>query len=320
MRGLWAAVLAAILSSAAGLGCAETKKLTFAWPPSLVTVIPYIALDKGYFAAEGLDVEAKMFPSGPTSLVALLSGHAHIQNSAEGAMIHAIIQGNEIVNIASVAESREPKLVARKDHGIAAPRDFIGKRVATSAGSQSDYFMYKFFKENGIPLDQVKITNMSGPDMIVALVNGDIDAYFCGQPYVYYGMRQLAEKAIVFYPAKSYRDWSPVNMSAEFVRKNPETVRKVIRAFLKAEEFVDRQPKEAQRLVARRLGMEEKALAVLWKDYDFKVTLDRRLLEQMQNIGRWALEIAKSDKPLPDFRKYIYEDALAKERPSAVRL
>ncbi|MFH1618352.1 MAG: ABC transporter substrate-binding protein [bacterium] len=298
---------------------AEPVKLIYALPVAVPSAVAYLAIEKGFFRDAGLDVEAKMFSSGREALVALLAGQAQIQTVSETPVVHAIIQGNNIMTVATIAVHSEAKLIVRKDHGISKPQDLIGKRVATYPGTNSDYFMYEFFRENKIPLNQVKVTNMEPPEMVVAFVKGDIDAYFAWEPHIYYGRKHLADKSVVFYPGELYRGWSMVNMDPEFVRKNPETVRKIIRAFLKTEEFIAGHPKEAMRLTAKWLKIDEELLKALWKNIVFKVELDRKLPEMMRKQGLWALDLTKSKKPLPDFRKFIYDKALNKEKPSAVR-
>ena len=42
------------------------------------------------------------------------------------------------------------------------------KRVATLPGTNSDYFMYEFLKANGVPIENVKVTNMDPPEMVTA--------------------------------------------------------------------------------------------------------------------------------------------------------
>ncbi|MBI4424702.1 MAG: ABC transporter substrate-binding protein, partial [Elusimicrobia bacterium] len=138
--------------------------------------------------------------------------------------------------------------------------------------------------------------------------------------HIFYGKKHLPESSVVFYPGALYRGWATVNMSPDFVRKNPDTVRKALRALLKAEEFVRAHREESIQLVARRLKLEPAVLDGLWAEHVFEVKLDRRLLRSFEEIGKWAMERAKKEGPPPDFRKYVHAGALARERPSAVRL
>lgn len=308
------------LAAACSLNAQEPQHLVYALPTTETAAIAFVAIDKGFFKEEGLDVEGKMFSSGREALQALLAGQAQIQSVSETPIVHAILQGNKVVTIATQARHKEAKLLARKDHGILKPEDVRGKRVATVPGTNSDFFMYEFFEKYKIPLSDVKIANMSPPEMVVALTKGDIDGYFAWEPHIYYGSKQLGDKAIVFPAGALYQGWNTVNMDSDFVRAHPDTVRKVLLALLKSEAFIKRHPKEALDLVCKRLKVDPDVARSQWKETVYRVELDKGLPALMARIGRWAIAQEKLDMPLPDFRAHIYSEALAKVRPSAVRL
>lgn len=320
--------LAAVVLLAVGASVApaappspEVTHLVYALPVTVPAALAYIAFDKGYWKEEGLDVEAKMFSSGREALQMLLAGQAQLQSVSETPIVHAVIQGNDVVTVATIAEHAEAKILARKDHGIAKPSDLRGKKVATLPGTNSDYFMYKFFEKQKIPLDQVQIANMAPPEMIVSLTKGDIDAYFAWEPHIFYGRRELGDKVVEFYPGELYRGFNTLNMNGEFAKKNPNTVRAVLRALLKSEAFVRAHPDEAAELVAKRLNMQPDVVKTLMKENVYKLELHKRLPPLMNSIGRWALDQKGLSKdPLPDFRSHIDDGPLRQEKPSAVTL
>jgi NitT/TauT family transport system substrate-binding protein len=296
------------------------ERIVYTMPVTVPAVLAYVADEKGFWKAEGLEVVPKMFSSGREALQALLAKGAEVMSVSETPPVHAILQGNEIVCVATIAEHIEAKLIARKDRGILKPEDLAGKRVATLPGTNSDYFMYRFLDKHRIPLEKVRIANMPPPEMVVAYAKGDIDAYFAWEPHITYGRRQLPEQSLVFYPGELYRGRTTVIMNKDYVAGHPDVVRKLIRGLLRAEWFVRKNPEEAIALVAARLKMDPPVLRELWKESVFKVELDEGLLPLLEEVGRWATERSGTGKPLPDFRDYIYADALRKARPYAVHL
>jgi len=316
---LTAALVAVALAGAGRPAVAqEMTKLIYALPTTVPAVIPYVAIDKGFFRNEGLEVEGRMFPSGREAIQSLLAKHAQLQSVSETPVVHAILQGNDIVTVATVARHIETKLIARPSRGIRSPADLRGKRVATLPGTNSDYFMYRFFDHYGIALSDVKIANMSPPDMIVAYAKGDIDAYFAWEPHIYYGKKQVPDDSRVFYPGQLYQGRTTVNMNRDYVRQHPEIVRKIIRALLAAEDFVRWHPAEAVEVASKRLKMEPAVYKELWPEHVMQVELDEGFLRLMEGVGKWAAEKAGRKEPMPKFRDHIYTDALVKERPRAV--
>lgn len=318
---LTAALVAGALAGASlQSAAAETTKLVYALPTTVPGVIPYVAIDKGFFRKEGLEVEGRMFPSGREALQALLAKHAQLQSVSETPVAHAILQGNDIVTVATAARHIEAKLIARPSRGIRSPADIRGKRVATLPGTNSDYFMYRFFEHYGIALGDIKIANMSPPDMVVAYAKGAIDAYFAWEPHIYYGKKQVPDDSLVFYPGRLYQGRITVNMNRDYVRQNPEIVRKVIRALLAAEDFVRWHPEEALEVASKRLKMEPAIYKELWPELVMRVELDEGFLRLLEQVGKWAAEKSGRKESMPSFRDHIYTDALVKERPWAVEI
>ncbi len=313
--------LAAACAQAEPYPAPEATRLVYALPVSVPASLAYIAIDKGFFKKQGLDVEGKMFSSGREALQMLLAGQAQLQSVSETPVVHAIVQGNKIATVATISRHHEAKILARTDHGISKPSDLRGKKVATMPGTNADYFMHRFFEKQGIPLDQVRITNMAPPDMIVQLAKGDIDAYFGWEPHIAYGHRPLPGKTIEFHPGDLYYGRNTVNVNPDFARKNPNTVRAALRALLQAEEFMRAHPDEGTALVAKRLQMEPAVVGKLMKEITYKVELDSGLVPLMTGIGRWALQQRnRASDPVPDIRSHLYDEFLRQERPSAVGL
>ncbi len=295
-------------------------KITYAMPITVAAIPAYVALEKGFWKEEGLNVEAQMFSAGRLALDALLAKNAEVMSVSETPLMHAILQGNEIYIIATVTEHQETKLIGRSDHGIQSPRDLQGKFVATLPGTNSDYFMYEFLKKNDILIENIRVTNMAPPDMVTDFVKGDIDAYFAWEPHIYYAKKQLPQKSIVFPAGELYYGRHCVAMNKDFVHAHPEVVEKLIRGFLRAEKFVNERPEEAMSIVAKITGMDIKALNILWPEYKVSIRLDSHLIQILVKEAQWARSLSKSSEPLPNFQDYIYIRALSKERPSAVNI
>src|SRR6202007_2678378 len=88
-------------------------RITYAMPITVAAIPAYVALDKGFWAAEGLDVDAKMVSAGRLALDALLAKNAQVMSVSETPLVHAIVQGNKIFIVATVGEHKETKLIVR---------------------------------------------------------------------------------------------------------------------------------------------------------------------------------------------------------------
>lgn len=298
----------------------EPTKITYAMPITVAAIPSYVALEKGFWKEEGLEVQAQMFSAGRLALDALLANNAEVMSVSETPLMHAILQGNEFYIVTTVTEHQEVKAIARRDRGIHSPRDFRGKRIATLPGTNSDYFMYNFLEKNGVPVADIKLTSMAPPEMVTALVQGSLDAYFAWEPHIYYAQKQLPQQSIVFAAGGLYYGRHCIAMNKAFVLAHPGVVEKLIRGFLRAEAFANDNPGEAMAIVSKITGLDLEALNILWREYKVNVQLDPQLLKILNEEARWARSLANSSEPVPNFRDYIYSQALSKERPSSVNL
>ncbi len=305
-------------------GCTkpETRRtrITYAMPVTVAAIPAYVALDRGFWTPEGLDVDAKMFSAGRLALDALLAKNAQVMSVSESPLVHAILQGNKIFIVATVTAHKEVKLIVRTDHGIHQPADLRGKRIATLPGTNSDYFMYRFLEANGLTPKDVKITNMGPPEMVTALVSGDIDAYFAWEPHIYYARQRLPHGTAVYPPGDLYSGRHCVAMNQDYVAAYPDVVLKLIRGFIRAEQFVAEHPAEARAIVAMRTGMDDAALRDLWSEYDVKVQFDRAFVPILDSEARWARGVQGSAEPIPRMQGFLYTKALREVRPASVAI
>jgi len=301
---------------------AETQliRITYAMPETVAAIPAYVALERGYWAKEGLTVDAQMFSAGRLALDALLAKNAQVMSVSETPLVHAILQGNKIFIVATVTAHKEAKLIVRTDHGIHAPADLLGKKIATLPGTNSDFFMYRFLEANGISPREVKITNMAPPEMVTALVGGDIDGYFAWEPHIYYARERLPGATAVYPPGNLYSGRHCVAMNQDFVAQHPEVVAKLIRGFIQAERYVAEHPAEARAIVAKRTGMDDAALRELWPEYHVAVQFDREFAEILDTEARWAQGEQGSAAPIPRMLDFVYTKALREVRPASVSI
>jgi NitT/TauT family transport system substrate-binding protein len=139
--------------------------------------LPFVwALDKGYYAAEGLDVKIlEGRGSGNVAQVVASKGDTFGQLDA-GAGALARSKGAPIKIIATYLQKTQGALVSFKATGINKPEDVIGKTVATSQGSTSGNLFRAFLKSNKIAEDKVKMQSVDSHAKMATLLQGKVDA------------------------------------------------------------------------------------------------------------------------------------------------
>jgi NitT/TauT family transport system substrate-binding protein len=107
----------------------------------------------------------------------------------------------------------------------------------------------------------------------------------------------------------------------DFVRRNPQTVSRFLRALIQAEEFVTKHPEEAQDIMAAAVKVDKELVKEAWNAFNYQVRLDQNLLITLEDETRWAMKIKLTDKTvMPNYSDYIHADSLKAIKPEAVKM
>ncbi|RVU17307.1 hypothetical protein EOT10_34530 [Streptomyces antnestii] len=169
---------------------AKTRKLTIATGTlSAEYVAPLeMALEKGEFKKEGLDVTLKVLPT-PDALPLLAKGDIDAQWAApEAAVMNGIAGGFDIKwvasNFSSDPKSRSGLWVRLKKGESPDHVSMAGRRLGTMIGKGSviSYPMDKALKKHGGGLDKIQFQQLGAADVLTALQNGGVDSAWLLDP------------------------------------------------------------------------------------------------------------------------------------------
>jgi len=298
------------------------EKVTIAEAGQPIGALLYVAFKNGYFTNEGLDITLNPYTSGKDSLNSVLEGRADLATTAETPIMYTLLAGKTHHTIATIGTTEENMaVIARKDRGISTFSDFKGKKFGATSRTNGAFFLYTLLISNGISTDDVEIVNLRPEETFNALMEGKVDAVSTWNPHLVKLQKELGDKAISFYGKGIYVFTWNIVARKNFVIEKPEVTLKIVRALVKAEEFIRENPDEAKNIVARYLKIDRASLSELWGAYDFKVVLDQFLLVTFEDQARWAIRSNLTNATeVPNYLDYIYIDALEKVKPEAVTI
>jgi sulfonate transport system substrate-binding protein len=298
------------------------EKVTIAYAMTPFTALVQIALIQGFFSAEGLDVTPQPHEFGKLALQSVLEGKADVATSGDTPVMFAVTSGKKTYTVAVVATSTKGEaIVARRDRGISTPADLKGKTIGVTLGTTGDFFLDSFLVLHGIGKDEARIVDMRPNEMTEALVTGRVDAVSFWSFFINQLVRQLGDNGIAFYEETIYSDTVCLTAMQEYVKTHPEAVRKILRALIRAEAFVNKNPEESRRLVAGFIKIDQVYLDKIWESFDFKVILDQSLLVSLEDQTRWANKKRLTESGgTPNYLDFIYLDSLQSVKPEAVSI
>jgi NitT/TauT family transport system substrate-binding protein len=145
------AFLTACAAPAKPTPAVQSVSLQLQWVTQAQFAGYYVALDKGYYREEGLELTIK--PGGPDLAPADLvaSGVSDFGTALLADLTTAIQSGKPLISIAQIQQANGLVLVAAKSSGIKQPQDFAGKKVGVWMGSWEAQFNALLAKEGIAP-------------------------------------------------------------------------------------------------------------------------------------------------------------------------
>ena len=204
----WVWILAAVIVTGLGSGgyfwlsqekteyTRSVEKITVASAAYLTGALVYVAEDQGFFEKNSLEVTIKDYRSGKACADALIAGEADIATSADNAFVSNSFKHADLRVLGTVATAQVKELVARKDKGITTLTDLIGKKIGITKKSGAEFQLGVFLTFNGISQEAIELVDLKPPKMRGAISNGDIDAVFVWDPYLYNIKKELGKNAI----------------------------------------------------------------------------------------------------------------------------
>ncbi len=302
-------------------------KVTMGIQVSPAMTLVMVAKDKGFFSEEGVEVELKEFTAGKFALQAFLSGSIDFAVSGEVPVCLASLQGNKIRVVSQVVENttKEVRVVALKDGTEKDAKTYFKskkRKLATSFGGGPEFFTYSFLQHHQIGKDEIEILSQTPQDMPAALESGSLDAISIFDPFAFIAERRLGDKVVTFADTALYSELYVLDVRPEQIEKNPEVIESILRAFVKAATFIEKNPDEAKQVMQKYTKLDRDVIDGIWQNFVFRPALVQKLIDYWNAQAIWAKDTKKvtPDTQIPNFRDIVEDRFLKKVKPDAVKL
>ncbi len=244
---------ATVFTATLGAAAAEAASLKVAHSTWVGFGPFYVAREKGFFAAEGLDVELIVMEDVKTRLPALAAGRVDVTTTTVDTVLNFYSARRPFRYLFAIDDSKGGDgIVADKD--IRAVADLKGKKVAFSEGSVSQFYLSVLLKENGLSLADVEMVNMDAGSAGAAFVARRVQAAVTWEPWLTRG-RQAAHGHVLVDSSSSPGLITDVVLTTEATLKaRAADLRAFYRAWVRAVEWRKANEAEADAIMARGVG------------------------------------------------------------------
>ena len=308
--------------AAGSAGSEGRQKVTVAYTTQPQSTLIHIAVNKGYFSNQGLDVQPLIHSFGKAALQSILDGKADFATVAETPVMFSVLKGDKIFVIANIESSNVNNAVlARPDAGIVKAADLKGKRIGFTPGTTSDFFLDSFLTAQGLTRKEITPVPLTPNEMQEALQTGKVEAVSSWNYTLTQIKHQLGAQAVIFYDRQIYTETFNIAAMQDFVQRNPQAITRFLRALIQAEDFVAKNPQEAQDIMAAAIKVDKELVREVWDAFNYQVRLEQNLLITLEDETRWAMKNKLTDKTvMPNYKDYIHVESLMAVRRETVKL
>ena len=223
LLGLWAATAAAEPVKIGDLGIVADAPF-------------YIAIEKGYFADEKVEVKLERFNSAAQATAPLSTNQVQVVGGGVSAALYNAFARDWPVRIVMARTRDMPgyssdTIILRNDlkDAIKSPKDLKGRLIAINTPASVLHFMLaRLLESEGLTINDVQTVNMAWPNMGPGIETKALDGGMVVEPFA----AQFAQKNISF----------PFRRAADFMSKPPLEVSVV----LYSKTWADKNPDEAK--------------------------------------------------------------------------
>ncbi|MCX8200678.1 MAG: ABC transporter substrate-binding protein [Candidatus Caldarchaeum sp.] len=261
-----------------------------------------VALEKGYFAQEGLAVTMDRGYGSADAVTKVASGVYQLGYGSLDVLIefNAKNPGQELVAVYMVLNSPPYSVLTLKNKGINSPKDLEGKKIGAPEGDAPRRLFPVFAKATGIDPTKVTWVSMTPALREPSLVQGEVDAitgfYYSGYLNLL-ALKVNPDDVVAF----KYKDYgvelygNAIIAKKEFIEKNPDAVAKFVKAVNRAFKEVLSDPDKAvdfvklrDPLIDRELELRRLKLAIS----------DNMVNDEVRRLGLGAVDKGRLERTI----------------------
>ncbi len=209
----------------------------------------YLAQEKGFFKEVGIQPELTVITGLAERNSSLKSGK--VDALAAPVDYFVLSAGNrlETTTVMAIDESvGGDGIVAKKS--IESFQDLKGKKVAFQRGLPSEFFLRALLQRNGMSLDDLETFDMETAQAGAAFIAGQVDAAVVWEPWLTKAKEE--GNGYILASTKEYPNLivDCLAFNQKVVEQSPQDVQKIVDAVLKAIAYWQKNPEEANQIMA----------------------------------------------------------------------
>jgi NitT/TauT family transport system substrate-binding protein len=242
---LAAIVAAAIVVIAAPFAHAEDKvSLRLNWYLGGLHVPFYYGKERGFYAAEGIDLAINEGRGSANTVQVVAAGSDTFGLADSSSVILTASKGADVKSVMSLLNTTGFSVVSLAESGIKTPKDLEGRTVAVTPGDPLGQLLQAVCKANAVDCAKIGMVQVDPAAKVVTVLEKKADALLGGADDQYFLIKYKGANPA----AMRYADWGAnivgmtILTSGDTIKKNPDLVRRFVRATVRSWEETQKNP------------------------------------------------------------------------------
>jgi NitT/TauT family transport system substrate-binding protein len=266
--------------------CTEFKEATMLVVNNMAHLPSFYAQDFGLWADRCLNIDFQILGGGADIAAGLKAGQAEFGAVNGGTGVAPQRAGGLLTKLVAPYNNDATNakyvdwisIIGRVDSGLTEdPASIKGMKVGVTGGGTPNAYLTEWLKINDMTKDDIEIVAMGAPDMLTAIVNGDVDAVVPWDPFRTSALRQLGDNGVDMSPGEDLV-LSTIGLGAVDgeMAANPEVYKAFIEGIVEATFLIRQDPASAAPVVLSFVQgvTEEDAITAMERNvYDPRISI-----------------------------------------------
>src|SRR6476659_10156315 len=174
------AALAALAASATMAAAQDAVTFRLNWYLGGLHVPFYYGKDKGYYAAEGIDLTINEGRGSANTVQVVAAGSDTFGLADSSSVVLTASKGADVKSVMSLLNTTGFSVVSLAEAGIKTPKDLEGKKVAVTAGDPLGQLLQAVCKANNVDCGKITMIQVDPAAKVVTVLEKKADALLGG--------------------------------------------------------------------------------------------------------------------------------------------
>jgi sulfonate transport system substrate-binding protein len=283
--------------------------IKLAYQPSVAGASVMVALEMGYFADEGLNVQTLFFNSGTLINKAMASGQAvmGVMGDVPSVIAVSLLPVTIVATIGGGA-CRE-RVMVQTDSALQSILELEGKKVGLTRGTSGHMFWYRIAWRDGLDPESVRQFDIQPAEMVEALATGQIDAAVLWEPWPTIVEQRGIGRAVGCGEGTGNDYPYQLMVNTRFAQDYPRLVQAFLKALVRGNQFILDNPEQTAVLIGNATGLDLAVASRSMEFHFFEIKMDEQIKSSLKQTATFLRELGYLTKE-PDWDKAIDESFL----------